>query len=191
LEDIVNAIEKLAEKTWVDYALIGAPIILSIVAIGITIYVARKQNKIALFEKRYNCLYQLYTIGCFSKEIQNIGKESIKSNAPPNVINSNIILVLFGSHWGVDVIESPTIQKLTQTKCQIDLIRSYISQAQFLFNQKFSVDLNEIGRLFQNIVLGATQNKVLIEDIEKFCELCNKFYKIDYPKMKKQVFLKR
>ena len=80
MEDIVNAIEKLAEKTWVDYALIGAPIILSIVAIGITIYVARKQNKIALFEKRYNCLYQLYTIGRFSKEIQNIGKESIKSN---------------------------------------------------------------------------------------------------------------
>jgi uncharacterized membrane protein len=53
MEDIVKAIEKLAEKDIIDYLLVIVPIAISVVAVVISIATAKKQNKIALFEKRY------------------------------------------------------------------------------------------------------------------------------------------
>jgi len=69
MEDIVNAIEKLAEKNWVDYFLIIVPIVISIIAIGITVYTARKQNRIALFQLRYKALCRLNCILLFDKNV--------------------------------------------------------------------------------------------------------------------------
>ena len=54
MEELVKAIEKLAEKDLIDYLLVIVPILVSIVAIFISIATAKKQNKIALFERRYN-----------------------------------------------------------------------------------------------------------------------------------------
>ena len=67
MDDRVKAIEKLADKDIVDYLLVIVPIVVSIVAIYISIATARKQNKIALFERRYNCLFQIKTVLAFSK----------------------------------------------------------------------------------------------------------------------------
>ena len=49
MEEIVSAIEKLSQKTWVDYLLISVPIAISVVAILISVRISNKQNKIALF----------------------------------------------------------------------------------------------------------------------------------------------
>ena len=57
MDELVKAIEKLAEKDIIDYLIIFVPIAISLVTIVISIRTAQKQNKIALFEKRYNCLF--------------------------------------------------------------------------------------------------------------------------------------
>ena len=67
MEGLVEAIEKLAEKDLIDYLLVIVPIVVSVVAIYISIATARKQNKIALFERRYNCLFQIKTVLNFSQ----------------------------------------------------------------------------------------------------------------------------
>ena len=54
MEELVKAIEKLSEKDAVDYLLIIVPILISLVAIFISVAIAIRQNKIAMFELRYS-----------------------------------------------------------------------------------------------------------------------------------------
>lgn len=53
LRELVNVIELSNQKTCWDYLIVVAPIALSLVAIVISAKIAKTQNKISLFEKRY------------------------------------------------------------------------------------------------------------------------------------------
>lgn len=71
MEDIVKAIEHLAEKTWVDYALVVVPILISLLAVVISIATARKQSKmqnnsfsLELYEKRWEVYESIDKILC-------------------------------------------------------------------------------------------------------------------------------
>lgn len=154
-------------------------ILLSLGAIGITFYVARKQNKIALFEKKYNCLFQIHLITNFSDLIKDKN-------------NSNVILTLFDAYWGTDIsnVSNTRVQKVLQAKCQLNLIKTHVSQAQFLFKHKSSVNLDEIGDRFHKTVMGAIGNNISNETINEFCELCDEFNKKDFTNMKKELYLK-
>lgn len=52
MDELILAINNLSNKTWFDYFVAIAPLVLSIVAIYISIDSTRKQNKIALLDKR-------------------------------------------------------------------------------------------------------------------------------------------
>ena len=177
--DIARAIEKLSEKDIIDYLIVIVPVVISIVAIVISIATARKQNKIALFEKKYNSLIQIHTIASFAN--------SIKDN---NNLSSKLILVFFDAYWGTDIsnISGTEIQKAIRAKSQISLIKTQVSQAQFLFKRELSVDLNVMGELFHKVVMDAIGNDTSNETINEFCELCDAFYKNDFPKMKKRLY---
>lgn len=56
MEGVIQAIEKLSQKNIIDYLLIIVPIIISLVAIFISIATAKRQNNIAMFELRYKAL---------------------------------------------------------------------------------------------------------------------------------------
>ena len=66
MEEIVKAIEKIAEKNIIDYLLVIVPIVASLIAIVISIVVSQKQNKIALFEKRFDAYANLLKLKAFS-----------------------------------------------------------------------------------------------------------------------------
>lgn len=53
LQELVEIVKTLNQRDFWDYAAIIAPLILSVVAIVISIYSIHEQNKIALFDKRY------------------------------------------------------------------------------------------------------------------------------------------
>ncbi len=66
-------------KDCVDYLSAIVPIVLSVVAIGISIRVAKQQNNIALFEKRYQTYELLQFIGDFcSNGISPFSRETIE-----------------------------------------------------------------------------------------------------------------
>lgn len=71
MQDLVNAIHDLAVHDWVDYCAVFAPLILSAVAVLISIHTARKQNKIALFEKRYECYSSIKKFTSFADGIKD------------------------------------------------------------------------------------------------------------------------
>ena len=56
LNEIIEAIKTLNHRDFLDYLAIVAPLILSFVAIFISVYTIRKQTKIDLFEKRYETI---------------------------------------------------------------------------------------------------------------------------------------
>lgn len=56
MKQLAEAVVALNSRTWVDYLLVIMPVIISVIAIVISIITANQQNKIALFEKRFECV---------------------------------------------------------------------------------------------------------------------------------------
>lgn len=91
MDELISAIEKISDKTWFDYCIAIAPLILSLVAIYISIDSTRKQNKIALLDKRLEIYMNLKE--CISEVIRE-GKVTIQ-NAHIFLIKSQNVKFLF------------------------------------------------------------------------------------------------
>jgi len=59
IKELIDVIKEMNQRDLWDYVAIIAPILLSVVAIFISIYTVRKQTKTDLFEKRYAIIYIL------------------------------------------------------------------------------------------------------------------------------------
>ena len=176
MEDIVKAIEKLAEKTWVDYALVVVPIFISMFALGISIATAIKQNKIALFERRYNCLFQIKTVLNFA--------DTIKEDA-----NDKIILALYDAFWGTNISKLSGDNRIIAAKCHFEVIKKDVEQAIFLFNHKFDVVPIDILKSFHVVLFDAMKGDSLEESKNDFFSKCDKFAERDFEKLRKKVKL--
>lgn len=93
MEELIIAIEKLSNKTVLDYFIAFVPLILSIVAIYISIDSTRKQNKIALLDKRIE-IYNNLKI-CLSEVI--VEGRVTAQNANMFLVKSRDVKFLFGS----------------------------------------------------------------------------------------------
>lgn len=93
MEELIIAIENLSNKTLFDYFISFAPLILSMVAIYISIDSTRKQNKIALLDKRIE-IYNNLKI-CISNVIVE-GRVTVQ-NANVFLVKSRDVKFLFGS----------------------------------------------------------------------------------------------
>lgn len=89
VKDFVCWLSTVQWKSIVDYALIIVPIIVSCVAIGISVSTAKKQNKIALFEKRFEAYANLLKLKSFSDMLKREECSfDIKLLAPVNPQNT-------------------------------------------------------------------------------------------------------
>lgn len=73
-----NVIYIAAPRDWFDYLAILAPLALSAIAVIIAVSTARKQNKIALFDKRFLALEYLSKVLSFS---DTINQEDLKEES--------------------------------------------------------------------------------------------------------------
>ncbi|MBO5930739.1 MAG: hypothetical protein J6Q70_00705 [Clostridia bacterium] len=176
MEDIVKAIEKLAEKDIVDYLFVIVPIVVSIVAIYISIVTARKQNKIALFERRYNCLFQIKTILNFA--------DTIKEGA-----DEKIILALYDAFWGTNISRLSGDNQIIAAKCHFEVLKKDVEQAIFLFNHKFDVAPIDVLKSFHALLFDAIGRKNLEQSKKEFFLICDKFAERDFKKLRKTVKL--
>ena len=95
MEELIEAVEALSQKTIFDYLVVIVPIFISIVAIYISISIANRQNKIALSEKRLEILSVVKLILCFSKSISCIQTNHLE--------NRENIIVAYTSVFGIDI----------------------------------------------------------------------------------------
>ena len=93
MDELISAIEKLSNKTWLDYFTTFVPLILSFVAICISMASIRNQNKISLLDKRLDIYTNLQV--CISNVIVE-GKVTTQ-NANMFIIKARDVKFLFGS----------------------------------------------------------------------------------------------
>lgn len=92
MEELVVAINNLSNKTFVDYLIAFAPIVISIVAICVSISATREQNKISLLEKRLEIYTNLQK--CISNVI--VEGKSTTQNAKMFIVKARDVKFLFG-----------------------------------------------------------------------------------------------
>lgn len=71
--ELLEAIRRLSKMSTWDYVIAIAPILLSVVAVIISIYVAYRQNKITLFDKRFEVFAEIQRCLAFERLLSNAG----------------------------------------------------------------------------------------------------------------------
>lgn len=159
MEDIVKAIEKLSQQTWVDYLLISVPIAISIVAIIISIAAARKQNRIALFEMRYKALLQIKTILSF----EDI---AYREDSPQAILRA------FDMFYGTDIRSEDEIVALMVSAQQMKIIEQDIASVSFLLNKKRQGIFDQLLGDFSQVIIDAIKKRITTESKENFHSVC-------------------
>ena len=153
------------------------PILLSLVAIGITIYVARKQNKIALFQLRYQALSRLKRILLF--------EESVLKNATPTSIieGSNVFFLIDIKQEIVDGVPWNQYIKITSFLSGVEndlaVLHCYITEEQR------EVTDNMLSQLAE-IMADAVSNRLNSDAIQVLHQECKKFSEKDIKKLEKK-----
>ena len=121
-----------------------------------------QENKIALFEKRYNCLFQIKTVLAFSKAIEK-------------TFDRTVIIALFDSFWGTNVAYLSEKEQFAIAMSQTEVVKKDIEQAPFLFKYNSILPLRDIISSFQSVIVSAVYNKGMDASRNNFVSLCKEF----------------
>lgn len=164
MEKLLEILIALPIKTVVDYLLIIVPIVLSCIAIAISIVTTSKQNKIALFELRYKCYSQLRTIRSFDASTHDCD-------------DPRLILKMFDALWGTGIAKTSGEECLIRCRCQMEIIVHDVLQREFLFRHRFDTDFSEILKYTQKVLMAATGGTIDVKsqkELHRLCELLEK-----------------
>lgn len=163
----------IVDRFW-DNALTTVPIIISIVAVIISITTTRKQNKIALFELRYRCYSQLRTIRSFDSSIHDC-KEP------------DLVLKMFDALWGTNIADASGDESLILARCHMEKVIHDVLQQEFLFGCRFETNFSDILICTQRILLAATSGENDIESQNQLHRLCEKIERKDINIMRRKL----
>lgn len=151
-----------------------APVIISIIAIIVSVRVANKQNRIAVFEQRmkvYQCLQDLVLIG---QSMRTYQMDKCSVTAVQDAYYRTCILLLERYHKSGDDNKFRVLKEMSIS------IYSTIDYADFLFSKNISEDAVKIAQEFSKIVgLYFDETKVDKQEAEtliyKFSSICIEF----------------
>ena len=69
--NLIEAIRQLSEKSILDYVIAIAPVVLSVVAVIISLCIASRQNRIDLFEKRFEVYAEIQRCFAFQRLLED------------------------------------------------------------------------------------------------------------------------
>lgn len=174
VEELIKAVERISEKNWIDYGLIFVPILISILAIVISVLTARKQNKIALFEIKYDVISQIRLIKAFS-------------NCLAENNNSRMILSAFDSCFEMNLLQEYERSKQKNQQNKFDIIIKINNRLKALQNNMLKVEFflkaynrDDTAKLMidiRRIVVSALDENIDNEMIKDFKVLSDDFMK--------------
>ncbi|MBS6174109.1 MAG: hypothetical protein KH760_06500 [Clostridiales bacterium] len=186
MEELIVAVQSLGQKGCFDYIQLGTTImsvLISVIAIIFAIRVpkqiADRQDRISLFEKRYDCYTTIQKFLVVAKQIEN---EKTKK----------AIQVAFRMYLGNAEDITKNIN-LTTFLVFLKQKESILISGEFLFNKYDAKLLQEILSVSLNLVRLSSENdnnklSEILSDREEviilknqYCELCNKFIKDYFP----------
>ena len=173
MDELISAIEKLSQKDWVDYLLIIIPILVSLVAIVISVATARKQNRIALFKMRYGALMQIKTILRFEKETYNVD-------------SPEAILAIYDMLYGTNIRghkNEDSVLALTKGAQQEKVIEEDISVLYFIASDKEIALFGLMYTSLAEIVIAAVDGEVKKNSQENLHLVCCEIRENVYDKL--------
>lgn len=165
MEDLIRAIQDLGQYTFEDYILFGANVISVIIsafalfaAIRVPKKIAENQNKIALFEKRYECFQ-------FFEKCYLFGK-TLKSNENRNDMKKDC-LILFDIN--VESIDLETLSK------KLHHFEYMLHQMEFLFPGLKEESINSLFKALYSAVISIFTNENIEESVSNYIANINDF----------------
>lgn len=171
MDELINVIEELGRKDFLDIVAAFSPIILSVIAIVISIYVARKQNKIAMFDMRYEAMFRLKTVLSFAVSIEKID-------------DPKIAVALFDGYFGCDILNcSDRGNAVIKARAEVETIKKDLLMIGFLFEGKYNTKIQNIIILLQSFMMSATKGDINTDDLNLFVKSSKDFYDKDFGKL--------
>ena len=165
--DLIEAVRQLSEKSVLDYVIAIAPIVLSIVAVIISLSIAYRQKKIDLFEKRFEVYAEIQRCLAFQRLLTD-------ARSPKKAHEA--FCAAYGCDESVDFLKHGwAVQKYIP-------IEKQLMQAHFLFNGINEQMLSNVCRSLLAVLLQIeTQddlqnqklqfNKSTTELLQQFCKI--------------------
>ncbi len=149
---------------------------IAIIALIVSIYTSKKQNKIALFELKYKTLTQLKLILGFSECIKDID-------------DTNIILLNFNVFFNSRIEKNTTNETLQEVLALINLLRKDIFASSYLFKEQYLQEIEEIINSLEVFLALAIKNKPFLNEKNNFSYACKKIEENILPKLEKETSL--
>lgn len=170
MSQIISGLNELGLKDWIDTILVLASLLLSVVAIGISIATAKKQNKIALFNMRYEALHSLTLVLSYAKMIVGIEKEHMAK-------------YLFNANFSCEIKYDNKDEALYQTYVELRKIEKSVLVVGYLFSKNAAKEIQNIFVLLRNFMERLVEDEVNLEWRDKLCAACEAFEKRTYKKI--------
>ena len=165
MNELVATVWKFLVNLFWTNGLTTVPIVVSIVAVFIAVATARKQNIIALFEKRYMVLSQLNAVLAIDAGIYDS-------------TDCHVILSVFDAYFGTQISVTTGAEQLIATISFLRKLRHDIFQASLLFrNRKITKHIEEILLVFARVITDAAAEKLNPENQTLLHKQCEEFYK--------------
>lgn len=186
MDELIPILEQMTQKTWVDYLAIIAPLVLSVVAIYISISTTRKQNRIALFEKRYALYQKIQMFLTLGDAIHRAEKQS--DVALQNEIQTYVYFQLQENN------AYPEGNKLPDKFFVfiVEHIQSYtalIKQIEFLFDKPTSEAFCHLHKELEDFIFLCSA--VELKDVEKLSQSFEVFKTTTMPLIEAELKMKR
>lgn len=168
LKELVEVMKVSNQRTLWDYLIAIAPIIISITALVISIKTTQKQNRIALFEKRYEIVYKLGFIFAVEGQVVEYEDEN------PSWFLENTVedYYLTSNH-----VKNNNVQNFHSFYTGLIL---ELAGIECLFYGVYTVDIMDFLNTFQHYVSKVHSKEVCKKDREELKEI---FLKVNESKV--------
>lgn len=174
MEELVKAIEKLSEKDAVDYLLIIVPILISLVAIFISVAIAIRQNKIAMFELRYRALATIMKVISFGITFNYTN-------------NPRVILESFNSCFSTSISSVDKVAALVDIRRNLDNMEEKVAVISDILKPEDKKILKKAFAKLSSIMEDVVTGNVDATEIEDFKVLCILLEQITAKKLSKKI----
>ncbi len=178
MEELIKAIQELGNLSWIDYVQLGLTIITIIIsalalfyAIKVPKKIAEEQNRIALFEKRYEAFQFFERCFTFYKALQ-------KSKT---VEDMRVNCLFFFETTDIEALELENIRK------ELFYFEYMLHKMEFLFPELAEEDLSDLYHALYEVVLAIAKNEDAEEKVSTYittmCNFATKYNKAIWSKL--------
>ena len=170
---IAAAVRALGTRDWFDYLSVIAPLVLSVVAIAISLFVAHKQNRIALFTIRHDAIVDIRTILLFESKICDD-------------LDNKLIKVFYDGAFGTDVTnkcEKDAVVQIFATTTRLE--KSAL--VKILVPRKDLSQVHDVIISMQQMMLGVVADEAATIEKAEFHKACDILLNGSYKKLCKAV----